>query len=387
MTSIPRILVVLGKLDRGGAERHLLQVMPRLLAHGMRMEIFALHAGGVLTAAMSVAGVRVIEGTARRGLLGVLVAAARLAVFLRKRPPDVVHFILPEAYVIGAVCALIVPGLRRVMSRRSLNNYQQRYPGMRMLERCLHRSMHAVLGNSRAVVRQLIEEGVDESRLGLIYNGIEPRGPCGPERRREARQRLGLADDALIGLTVANLIPYKGHADLLLALSRLRPMLPPDSIWLCVGRDDGPGATLAAQTVALGLGKTVRWVGEQQEVTDYLAAADLAVLPSHQEGFSNAVLEGMAAALPMVVTRVGGNPEAILDGICGLVVPPHDPEALASAIGALVVDETLRRKLGTHAFGRVQQQFSLSRCVELYAELYRNLTRNGRAPIPRGAQP
>ena len=99
------------------------------------------------------------------------------------------------------------------MSWRSLSDYQQKWPIVARLERMLHRRMDALVGNSRAVVAQLISEGVPESKVRLIYNGIEASEPLPP--RPEARQELGLDENALVGVVVANFIHYKGHQDLI----------------------------------------------------------------------------------------------------------------------------------------------------------------------------
>jgi glycosyltransferase involved in cell wall biosynthesis len=93
-------------------------------------------------------------------------------------------------------------------------------------------------------------------------------------------------------------------------------------------------------------------------------------LTSREEGFSNVVLEGMAAGLPMIVTAVGGNPEAVVDGHTGLIVQPRDPKAIAEAILRLSRDADLRRRLGDAGQKRVRTEFSIERCVSAHAQLY-----------------
>ena len=105
-----------------------------------------------------------------------------------------------------------------------------------------------------------------------------------------------------------------------------------------------------------------------------LAAADIGILSSNcNEGFSNGILESMAAGLPMVVTAVGGNAEAVLDGQTGFVVPPHDPTTLGNAILTLADDPCLRKKMGTRARARATEHFSLAASAATYRELYENL--------------
>jgi glycosyltransferase involved in cell wall biosynthesis len=140
-----------------------------------------------------------------------------------------------------------------------------------------------------------------------------------------------------------------------------------------VGRDDGIGADLAARAEAAGLAAQVRFLGQRDDVPDLLAASDIAVSASHEEGSSNAVLEAMAAGLGVVATDAGGNAEAIRPGIDGLLVPPRDPAALGAALVALAGDAGLRARLGDAARARATRDFSLTACVDRYAALYRGL--------------
>ena len=131
MNSSPRVLFVIGQLDVGGTERHVQQMATALRARGLEMAVFALKPGGALGAELTSAGVRVLACEGRRpGLVGLWQAARYLAVVVGRERPEIVHFFLPEAYLVGAIATLRFP-LRRVMSRRSLSRYQTRYPGVR----------------------------------------------------------------------------------------------------------------------------------------------------------------------------------------------------------------------------------------------------------------
>jgi len=168
---------------------------------------------------------------------------------------------------------------------------------------------------------------------------------------------------------VANLIPYKGHADLVDALALAAPDLPSGWRLLCLGRNDGIGDCLRQRAAMAGIGDNILWLGSRRDVPQILAASDIGLLVSHQEGFSNAVLEGMAAGLPMVVTDVGGNAEAVADGDTGYVVPARDPQALAAAIRRVARDPQ-RRLMGERGRERIHQHFSLDACVDAYERLY-----------------
>lgn len=381
------ILVVTRDLDVGGTEHHLLRVFPALAREGLRPLVYTLTDRVSLAPRFHAAGVEVIPATGSvpgarpqrdQDPVVLFLGAMKLWRLIRARRPDIVHLFLPAAYLVGGTTALLAGHRAIVMSRRNLNRYQRKHPTLAWLERRLHRRVAAALGNSRAVVAELAAEGVPPQRLGLIYNGVDVDAFRDLPSPRETRALLGIAPTALVLTTAANLIPYKGHADLLDALGGVAGQLPPDWILLCAGRDDGAGAVLRAQARALGLAERVRWLGLRTDIPALLAASDLGILASHEEGFSNSVLEGMAAGLAMIVTDAGGNAEAVQDGVSGCVVPPQDPPALGRAILGLAHDPEQRRRVGEAARARVADAFSLHTCVARYQRLY-ELVANGRA--------
>lgn len=378
-----RLLFIIGKLDIGGAERHLLLVLPQLQKRGFQLSVYTLSSQGVLTPEFISAGIPVYTPPMADyfdmlpKLLGkpllLLVSLFRLLSLLLVQRPKVVHFFLPEAYLVGGLVSLSIPGLRRVMSRRSLNNYQLRFPLLARMERWLHPHMDVILGNSQSVTQQLTMEGIAEDRLGLIYNGLDTSLFNVPFDKVTMRTELGLSSNGLVLILIANLIPYKGHDDLLNALAMIKDRLPEDWILLCVGRDNGIGDDLQSMARDLSIYSNVRWMGLRNDVTQLLRLSDIGLLVSFQEGFSNSILEGMAAGLPMIVTDVGGNSEAVLNGQTGYVVPPHQPEALAAAIAKLAVNRELITSMGDAGRTRAEEFFSLTDCVDRYENLYMGL--------------
>ncbi|MCP9830097.1 glycosyltransferase [Synechococcus sp. JJ3a-Johnson] len=373
MTGPIPVLIVINGLNCGGAEQHLLQVLPRLDSRRFKVRIHPLQPGGRLADEFASRGVSFVaaqeSGKAWIDLwkLG--------ATIYQERP--IVHCFLPKAYLFGGFTALVFRARCLVMSRRSRNHYQSRRPIAAWIERCLYRYTDAMLGNSRVVMQDLLDEGAPPERARLIYSGLDcNRFAAGDERsaRRQAmRSALGLSDDRIALICVANLFSYKGHADLLNALGLLRNRLTSNVDLLLVGRDAGERAALEAQAARLGLSASVRFLGERGDVPDLLAASDIGVLASHEEGFSNAVLEGMAAGLPMVVSDVGGNAEAVTGGECGHVVPARAPDALALALADLIGDAGRRQTMGEASRLRVAASFSLDACVAAYESLYEEL--------------
>ena len=387
----PEVFCVIGDLDVGGTERHLAQVLPELVARGVRPVVYTLTHRGVLAPVLESAGVQVIAPPAadrirllprwlRAGVILPLTTLC-LAYQLVRRRPSVAHFYLPAAYLLGGFCSLAAGVPVRVMSRRSLNRYQARHRVLAGLERWLHRRMTAVLGNSQAVVRDLLTEGVSPERVGLLHNGIDLRPFAGPARRDSLRAQFGVSEETLLIICVANLIPYKGHRDLFQALAGIRASLGVDWRLLCVGEGGEYRHVLEAEAKRLGIEAHVHFLGSRSDVPALLMASDVGVLASHEEGFSNSILEGMAAGLPMVVTAVGGNGEAVEDGETGRVVPPQDLHALGLALAELAVDPELRKRFGSAGRARVAQRYSLEVCVARYAGLYEGLLTQPATPV------
>lgn len=374
MNESARVLIVSATLDIGGTETHLLQILPRLVRHGLEIQLFVLKAGGSLTNEFESHGIEIISPTDQRsGILGLLYSAARLFRLLKTRPFDVVHFFLPAPYVVGAPIALVSSRAKLVMSRRSLNTYQSRYPGIRLIERILHPRMDLVCGNSQAVVDQLLDEGIPRSKLLLIHNGVDVKQTAVSAEKHPDDALFNFPEGTVVFVCVANLFRYKGHANVLEAFHLAKPHLPASWRLICVGRDAGEGSALEAQSVALGLSQHVIWLGELPSVTSILNVANVAVQCSLEEGFSNAILEAMAAGLPIIATRVGGNPDAVQHGVNGILLDPGDSRELAKALIEISRSPSLMQQMGDASLELVLERFSIETCVASYWEMYSRL--------------
>jgi glycosyltransferase involved in cell wall biosynthesis len=383
--------IVIGGLEIGGAERHLVSILPKLVQSHFQVRVLTLSDKATLAPMLRDAGVEVILPKMRvlnhlpvflRRLIHPWYALYRLVKDYRRHPKAMTHFFLPEAYILGVMAALIArPRGPLLMSRRSLNRYQQRRPVVARIERMLHRFTTFILSNSQSVLHELqYQEHIPFAKLGLIYNGInlDPFQTIQP--RQQVRQCLGISDTAIVFVMVANLIPYKGYQDLITALSLIQKELPPEWYLLAIGEDRGIGATLDALATTQRIHHHIRWLGARQDIPDLLGAADIGVLSSHEEGFSNAVLECMAAGLPMVVTAVGGNPEAVVHGETGFVVPPQEPMALGKALLEMVLNPQQREEMAAKAKARIAQHFTLDACVKRYITVYHALVRHESPP-------
>jgi len=385
------VVFVIGNLDIGGAERHLIRLLPLLQQAGLGVSVCTLTQKGSMASTLEKKDIDVFEPPfitflqkiphLIRNIILVPVATINLWLVLMRKRPLVVHTFLPAAYLMGGFCRVLAGIPYLVMSRRSLNQYQRNHPVLMKLELLLHKTVDVALGNSRAVIGQLLEEDIPGKKLGLIYNGVDESWFTTSNQRDALRNELGLHVDTLVIIVVANLIVYKGHRELFQALARYKDEMPDDWRLICIGKDKGIGYSLNELATSLGIKSHVYMSGEKQDIRSYLVAADISVLCSHQEGFSNTIIESMAAGLPMVVTNVGGNAEAVEDKVTGFVVEAMDIDGIGLAVNKLAIDKELRSKMGKAGKDRAMNLFSMNTCTARYIALYNALANGVREPI------
>jgi glycosyltransferase involved in cell wall biosynthesis len=282
-----------------------------------------------------------------------------------------VHGFLFHGYVLGALAGRLARAPVVVASRRSLGNFKRGKPHYRLAEHLVNRLTDLVIANSEAVrADTLRREGLPAERVIVIHNGLEP-GRFARPPDADLRRRLGVDKAPVVVGVVANFIPYKGHRFFLDAWARVVARHP-DAVALLVG--DGSGRReLEARAGAMGLDGSLRFLGSRLDVPEILGVVDILVHPSLEEGFCNAILEAMAAGKPVAATAVGGNPEAVVEGETGLLVPPGDGRALAEAIGWLLDRPEQAAAFGHAARRRVAERFELSRMVTQYEAVYDRL--------------
>jgi glycosyltransferase involved in cell wall biosynthesis len=205
----------------------------------------------------------------------------------------------------------------------------------------------------------------------LVPNGVSDATLAWSADRAAVRRGLDLPPEAPVVGALSRLAWKKGLRHLVEAAPRLLESVP-DAHVLIAG-DGELRAELERQARSLGVASRVRFLGTRRDPLDLLAAFDVFVLPSVVEGMSNAVLEAMARALPVVATDVGGNPEIVGDGETGFIVPPADPAALAAALGKLLQAPELAREMGAAGRRRVEQRYRVGHMVAAVERLYDEL--------------
>lgn len=386
MSSKTRILVVIGNLDMGGAERHLLRVMPEINKTEFEVLIYTTNSRGVLANKVEAAGVSVISPPLSKQLLQLgklgkpiiyLISWINLIRIIKKYKPTIIHYFLPGAYLLGSAAAYFNNVKYSVMSRRIIYTEEYRKSVYFRLEKRMHKRLTVALACSKEIASELEEEGIAKNKIGIIYNGVDINCYHPMQNTDQLKKNLFITHSPLVMVILANLYKRKGHIDLLHALSLIKDQLPQGWKLLAIGRDGGERQALERTTATLGLSKNVQWLGLRLDSHAILSLADFGILSSHEEGFSNALLECMACGLPMVVTDVSGSNEAVIDGQNGLVVPIANPPRLAEAILQLANSEQLRAMMSKNTKNRVETLFSLDQVIDSYYIFYKTLVTQG----------
>ncbi len=382
-SEIVKIRFIIGSLDIGGAETHLVRLLPFLAENGFQVSVLTLTQKGEMASQLEQVNIPVYEPSkfvrffqripVLSRLTGSVATIYYLALRFNREPVDIICFYLPSSYYLGMISAKLAGNNNKtIMFRRSLNVYLQERYLIRKFEIWLHKHVTMIVGNSQAVIDQLChEENVSPEKTRLIYNGITMPEFNVRNTHSSIRKELKLDEDTLVLTIVANLIPYKGHIDLIHALSLIKDTLKKPWMLLVAGAGIENRKDLLTLVSKYKLNEHVCWLGLRNDIAEIYSESDIGLLVSHQESFSNAILEGMASAIPMIVTNVGGNSEAVIHEKSGLVVEPHSPQQLASAILRLSENELLRREYGDYGRLRVQAKFTAISCLSGYIQLFK----------------
>ena len=370
-----RVAHLIKGLGRGGAER----LIPQTLRAGS--DAFEYSVGDflpwkdALAGEVEAAGARVhCFGT--RTHAGLLASVPKVAAWLRDEGVDLVHAHLPLAGVVARMAGRLA-GVPVIYTE---HNLQERYHPLTRRANALtwrwQSRVVAVSGEVAGSIERHLERHGPRVPVRVVLNGIEVDRPApDPARVSSLRRALDLPSEAPVVGTVAVLRRQK-RLDLWLEAARRLLAGRSDIRFVIVG--DGPlRRELEAETERLGLSSTVRFAGLQEDVAPYLALFDLFLISSEFEGLPLALLEAMAAGVPVVATAVGGIPEAIAADREGLLVPFGHPGALADAVGPLLDDPSRRSRLVRAARERVARDFSVERMARELEALYAEVVRGG----------
>src|ERR1700704_660112 len=356
----PNVLFIIDSFEQGGSERQAMQLLTQLHHSGhCRVHLACLQNRGSLRAEADQLGIGEIHEYALNSFydLNFVTQLRRLGHFIREKEIDVVHTHCFYTNIFGMTGAFLAGVRGRVTSKGETDGF--RTPLQKRAERAAFRLSHRVIANCLVVQNQLIREGVSPSKIIQHYNGLdlERLKVRSGLTRTAALAEFGLPVERRYLSIVANLRnPVKDHPMLLRAAARVRTAVPAAGFAIAGEGELMEGLReLAGQ---LGIQDDVFFIGRCNNVADLLFASDVGVLSSKAEGFANAILEYMAAGLPVVATDVGGAREAIVEGETGHIAASGDDEAMAARIIQVLKDDENARMMGARGKAIVSEKFS-----------------------------
>lgn len=354
-------------LPPGGIEKRLAALLPELNRPPFRVSVVCLRERGALADSLEQAGVpvKLIPLRSRLDPFGL----RALARWMREQRVDLVHSHMYRSNVPATIAARRA-GVPRVLCQvHNVDTWETRR--QRWMDRWLLRWRTTMLAVSEEVKRDIVDTlQCPPERVRVLYNGIDVREYGSVPPRPEMRRELGVPAMHRLVVVLARLVEQKGHSRLFRALENVRSELPPTHV-LLLG-DGKLREALGREVRERGLEKMVSFAGHRDDVPAILALADVSVLPSDREGFSNAVVESMAAGVPVVATDVGGNREAIVHGESGFLVARDNPDDLGQTLRTILADDALRHRMSEVA-RRHARRFSLDTMLEETRRLYLEL--------------
>jgi glycosyltransferase involved in cell wall biosynthesis len=340
-TELPHVLLVLDQFPKtlGGGERIVLRLAALLPKYGYRASILTFSVHPECAVLQSSPCPIYLLPLQRTYDFSALRAALELRRFLKQQRIQIVQTFFESSDLWAGFVTKTMSGAKLIWSRRDMGILRE--SKHHVAYRIMSRIPDRVFAVSEEVRQHCVEvDRIKPSLVETIYNGIDVAD-------WDAAPPPAKLEGAPVIATVGNIRRVKGHDLFIKAAASVVAQFPQVSFNIAGGvLESDYFAELQTLVADLNLSNHLHFVGGVANLREYLSTADIFVLPSRSEGFSNAIVEAMAASLPVVATNVGGNAEAVTDGVSGLIVPPEDPAALAAAITRLLSDPGEAREMG-----------------------------------------
>ena len=360
-----RVVEVLATGTNGGAQEHLHSLVTRIDQTRFDVSIVALSPGSAVRK-LQRAGFDVLVIDEPDDAIAVGALAAHL-VDVR---PDILHSHMYRAELVGtrAAIALAEVGHRRPYVVSTVHSSRIRSEEDREMLRVLTPHIDQLIAVSTMIEQKLEHEGRTGAPVRRIYNGVDLSRYDHQEPCCTLPEEYGMEPGSQLVGVVARLEPEKGHPTLLEAWPAVLRAVP--DVYLLIVGEGSRREALEAMTRELRIAHRVVFTGRRDDVPAVTRALDVAVLPSYREAQGLSILEAMALSRPVVASNVGGIPEMITDGVTGLLVPPHDPDALSSAIVRLLRDHPFADTLGRAGHDLVHDRFCIDLMVDAVQQIY-----------------
>ena len=361
------VLHLISGLGMGGAERMLLWAARHFDRESFDLVVVSLMSGGVLAPLVRAEGVRVVEMGQRRGRLSLMVIW-KLIRLSRSLTPRILQGHLFHSNILSRFLVLLIPDARSISTRHNETDT----PLRAFLYKITDRLSAGTIVFSEPVRRHVLKDRRVGGEVRLVPYGIDPERPA--KDRETVRMELGLDPDVWVWITVGRLTEQKGLDLLIEAFSEAgKKVSAPLFLLIVGGGEDGP--ILEAQVTRCAREGEVVFLGERNDVADLLAASDAFVLSSRWEGGPLVVLEAMAAALPVVATRVGDVNQMVVDGMTGLVVDPGSIQELTEAMIRIMSLGVEAAQWGAYGNKRILASYNFSRTQRQVENFYQEIAR------------
>jgi glycosyltransferase involved in cell wall biosynthesis len=366
--SLPHVLLVLDQIPKslGGGERIVLRLAALLPQYGYRVSILCFSAHPESSALQSPPCPIYLLPLKRTYDLTAFRAALDLRRFIQQNRIQIVQTFFESSDLWAGAITRAMSSAKLIWSRRDMGILRTRKHSIAY--RLLANAPDAVFTVSEQVRRHCIDvDGVDPNRVQTIYSGLNLSGWSEIDRPTKTSGNL-------IVTTVGNIRRVKGHDLFIRAAASIAPQFP--GVRFTIAGDVlEPDYFIELQQLIrdLNLSDRFHFTGGVTNLREHLATSDIFVLPSRSEGFSNAIIEAMAASLPVVATNVGGNAEAVIDGVNGFIIPLEDPAALSAAVSRLISKPSLAKAMGKAGRSLVEEKFTAAAMMNQTTRVYRAL--------------
>jgi len=371
--ALPHVLLVLDQFSKtlGGGERIVLRLAALLPHYGYRCSILTFSADPESAGLQSPPCPLYLLPLKRTYDLSALRAALELRRFLRQQRVQIVQTFFESSDIWAGFVTKTMSDAKLIWSRRDMGilRSSKHHVAYRLMSGMPDR----VFAVSEEVRQHCVAaDRIEPSRVETIYNGLDVAD-------WNAVSQPAKPPGEIVITTVGNIRRVKGHDIFIKAAAAVATQFPQTSFSIA-GEVLEPEYFAELQTLVrdLNLSDRFHFVGGISNLREHLSMADIFVLPSRSEGFSNAIVEAMAASLPVVATNVGGNAEAVKDGVSGLIVPSEDPAALASAIALLLSDPARAREMGAAGKKLAAEKFTTDAMMRQITLAYANVLTAGR---------
>jgi glycosyltransferase involved in cell wall biosynthesis len=363
-----RLLLIIPTLVRGGAEKQLTLLAARLPRDQFDVHVAVLTHIGPLEAELREAGIEVTV-IGKRWKFDPL-SYLRLRRHIQSLKPDIVHTWLFAANAYGRQAAISTGVKHIIAGERCVDPWKASW--QLMIDRALAKRTEHIVTNSTGVKDFYVSRGLPAEKFVIIPNGIDIASPHSTSISREALlAELSLpADSRLIG-AVGRLWPQKRLKDLIWAADLLKSTR--DGAHLLIIGDGPHRSRLERYRDQDELQDRVHFLGERDDVPRLMPHFDVLWLASEYEGQSNAIMEAMAAGVPVIATDIPGNRDLVVNDVTGYLVPLGDRFEFTRRTDSLLSDEALRTKFGAAGRERIEQEFTVEKMVQRHAELYRQI--------------